>query len=1045
MRRTSRKILAFMLLAVIINHSHAKEPGRITCSGEVVDDKNQPIAGAKVNLHEMFYNSAIRSYATKVIGEVTTGSDGVFSFNTSAESEVYRIGCIVAAKEGLALGFAGWRMREGDKKVQIELGPPEELAGTVVDEDDRPVAGARVSISMLMIGPSRDERGASGPVAEKLFTSTTDGQGGFKFTRIPAGATAEFILKKEGRATVGTYRSTGSPDQKLKFAAGQKDIKLILPPEAKIEGVVVQKKAGEPVGGVRLTAASDQRIAFLVQEPVISNPDGTFSIDSLLGGTYTVQIESSNEVLADWVAEPVQVTTEAGKTESGVKIKVSKGGLLEVTVTEAESKQPVENASVNVRQTQNRQYFGARTDKDGIARARLAPGGYRITGAYKRGFARDRRQEDIVIEDGKTTTISWQLEKEPKITGVVRDPDGRPLAGVELKICPSGREDSTTDSEGEFEIGWDPGRWGPPDRETVFCLVARHKGRNLAAVEEISEDIKTLDIKLHPGVILEGKVVDPNGKGIENVLMRVMLRMSNWGSPIEHDDDSVRTDSDGSFQIRAVPTEHKYNVNARAEGYGRTDVDVQARKAEDSPQDVGQMQLPLANLSVSGRIVDAEGNAIANARIHTYGGNQPYVNTVSDEQGNFTIEGVCEGRIRISTDFNLGGKRLSSRVSTDGGASGIKIVVREGRSTSYYIGTRTYEEILKTSDKVIAGAAVDEEGRPVEGVPVGVRCIKKEREKGKFSWRFASYQNLSDITDEKGRFAIELEEDAEYCLLCSPEKHAAIIVYDVPVNTKDLKVTLPAGGTVTGQLLRTERGKKVPVPNAEVKLEQSSRLSYTHLGFDRDRTTTTDSEGRFRFENIRTKIRPSESRTEEQWEYTTRIWQISYGDAVKTVAFYDSTTIEDFELVVKPKLTGAASLVGSPLPDFDGIKIDLGPEQTNGKIVLVCFFDMNQRPSRHCIRQLSKRTDELKAKDIFIIAIQAAKVEADTFNNWAKNSGITFPVGTIDGQPDYIRARWSVRSLPRLILTDKDHTVCAEGFALSELSEKLTKTRETEK
>ncbi|MCP4610325.1 MAG: redoxin domain-containing protein [Planctomycetes bacterium] len=1035
MRRNGIVILCLVLLIGIINHSSAEEAKQITCKGKVVDDQGHSIADAKVTLHEMVYNKATRSYDTKVAGEVTTETGGAFSFNTSAESDVSRDGYIIVEKEGLALGFANWEMRKGDKELQIKLGQPKELAGVVVDENDKPVAGAQVSILMLIIGTMRDDRGVSGPVAADLFTSTTDAAGKFKFTRIPAEATAEFIMKKEGRATVGTYISTGMANQKLKFVAGQADIKLVLPNEAKIEGIVVQKETAKPVGGINLIAKSEQRLPYLVQEPIVSRQDGTFGISALIGGRHIVQIESSSQGLADWVAESVAVTTEAGKTKSGIKIEISKGGLVEVVVTEADSKKPVENASISIRELRNKQWFNARSDKDGIARIRLAPGTYQMSGAYKQGFTSNKRDENITIEDGKTILIAWQLSSQPRITGIVRDMAGKPLEGVKLTICPmGGRDDSATDSEGKFEISWTPRRMRP-DRDSVYCLVARHEKLNLAAAEEITEDMKKLDMKLHPGVIFEGKVVDPDGKGIADARINVMLRMQGWSSTIER--DIARTDSQGNFRIRAVPPEHKYNINARAEGYGQTDVDIQAQQTGDKNQDLGQMELPLANLSVSGRLVDAQGNPVANARIHTYGGNQPSVNTLSDAQGNFIIKGVCTGRIYISTDVEHDGKRLSSRVTTDGGATGIKIVVREGRAVSYYIKGKTYEQVLNSSDMVIAGVAVDENGLPVAGVPVGVRSIKREREKGKYSWTYASYQTLSDITDEKGRFAIELEEDAEYTLLFSPEEHAAIIAYDVPVNTKDLKITLPNGGSVAGRLVRMEKGKKVPIPNAEVKIEQTSRISYTHLGFDRDRTTLTDSSGYFRFEHLRTKIRPLEGRSEKQWEYIPRIWQISCGEISKTIGFYEGTTIDDFELIIKPKLAEAVSLVNKPLPEFDGINIDLTPEQTKGKMVLVCFFDMNQRPSRHYIMQLKNRTKELKAKDISIIAIQAANIDADALNAWVKDSGVQFPVGLIEGDANETRTYWSVRSLPWLILTDKQHKVCAEGFNLSELDEKI--------
>jgi hypothetical protein len=318
-----------------------------------------------------------------------------------------------------------------------------------------------------------------------------------------------------------------------------------------------------------------------------------------------------------------------------------------------------------------------------------------------------------------------------------------------------------------------------------------------------------------------------------------------------------------------------------------------------------------------------------------------------------------------------------------------------------------------------------------------VCCIKREREPGKFSWSYSSYSTLSDITDKQGRFAIELEEDAEYNLRFSPDNQAAIIVYDIPAGKKDLKVTLPEGGSIAGRLLRIERGEKVPIPHAEVKIEQTDRAAYTHLGFERDRTTITDAEGRFRFEHIRTKVRPDGSRSEQQWERVPRVWEISYGDTSKTIAFYDDTTIEDFELVIKPSLIDSQSLVGSAMPGFDGIKINLPTEQIKNKAVLFCFFDMNQRPSRNCLQQLSKKTQELKAKDIVVVAVQSSKIDENKLDKWIKDQNITFPIGMVRGDEEEIRFIWGIKSLPWLILTDKQHIVRAEGFGLSELGEKL--------
>jgi len=359
---------------------------------------------------------------------------------------------------------------------------------------------------------------------------------------------------------------------------------------------------------------------------------------------------------------------------------------------------------------------------------------------------------------------------------------------------------------------------------------------------------------------------------------------------------------------------------------------------------------------------------------------------------------------------------------------------------------KSYEQIVRGGGKFVAGVAVDKKGLPVAGVLVRVCGHKKPRADGRFSITFSgSFDILNAVTDEQGHFAIELEEDGQYNLLFSPENHAAIIVYDIPVGKSDLKVTLSEGGTVAGRLLRNEDGKQVPIASAEVKIEQSSRSSYSHLGFDRDRKTVTDSQGRFRFDHLRTKMRDLRISKSEQWEYSPRVWNISYGTTSKTIAFYEGTKIEDMKLLVEPDYTNPASLIGKPLPDFDNITIDFHSEQAQDKMLLLCFWDMNQRPSRNCIIELGRRAEELKEKDVTTVAIQASEVDAKELNEWAKKNGIPFPVGMIQGDEAKTRFNWGVKSLPWLILTDTEHIVKTKGFGLDELNHKLQETDHVER
>jgi hypothetical protein len=130
--------------------------------------------------------------------------------------------------------------------------------------------------------------------------------------------------------------------------------------------------------------------------------------------------------------------------------------------------------------------------------------------------------------------------------------------------------------------------------------------------------------------------------------------------------------------------------------------------------------------------------------------------------------------------------------------------------------------------------------------------------------------------------------------------------------------------------------------------------------------------------------------------------------------------------------------VGKPLPQLEGIKLNLSSEQTKNRAILLCFFDMNQRPSRHCIRQLAQKAAELKEMGVTVAAVQTSQATENTLNEWTKKNNIPFTVGAITMDIEKTRFAWGVRALPWLILTDPDHTVCAEGFDLAELDEKIS-------
>jgi hypothetical protein len=132
-----------------------------------------------------------------------------------------------------------------------------------------------------------------------------------------------------------------------------------------------------------------------------------------------------------------------------------------------------------------------------------------------------------------------------------------------------------------------------------------------------------------------------------------------------------------------------------------------------------------------------------------------------------------------------------------------------------------------------------------------------------------------------------------------------------------------------------------------------------------------------------------------------------------------------------------ASLLHEPLGKLDEFNIDFDPEKVKGKRILICFWDMNQRPSRHCMIQLAKRAEQLNNNSVITVAVQASKIEVETLNQWVKKYNIPFPIGMVQGDAKKACFDWGVKSLPWLILTDKQHVVQAEGLGIEEIVDKI--------
>ncbi|HUT29571.1 MAG TPA: DUF1573 domain-containing protein [Sedimentisphaerales bacterium] len=309
-------------------NDNSKAPPLIKCSGKVVDQYGQPLAGAEVTLCKIASDGIAGNIQLIEIGRLVTDSSGRFAFQTEPKPEkptVVLDSVVVAEKEGLGLNWANWPLTE-DEHVTVELGRPARLAGVVVDNDGNPVAGAQVQAVLFKKATPTQEQTEWLPGIAPLqcLSVRADNNGRFEFDNIPSGVSCDLLLTAPGWATTYTYQFGAPPGFKggtgSLFRAGQTDVKVALPAEGRIEGKIVERETDIRVPHLPLAVVPHFTPTFFERFVCVSKEDGSFSIGGLQSGEYLLRTEP-----VQGEAPRLNVTVESGKTTSGVIFELPPG------------------------------------------------------------------------------------------------------------------------------------------------------------------------------------------------------------------------------------------------------------------------------------------------------------------------------------------------------------------------------------------------------------------------------------------------------------------------------------------------------------------------------------------------------------------------------------------------------------------------------------------------------------------------------------------------------------------------------------------------
>jgi hypothetical protein len=627
----------------------------LTITGRVVDSKARPVADAEVAVCERYGVGVTEQDARAISPVVRTDAQGRFAFDLDAalDSSVDRQRDIfvVTRKAGLAYAWE-WLNASINTVVRedfpLVLEPVCPLEGRVVDANGSPVAGAEVQATPVNTWGF----GAFGIVdtwpvlgPREWFTVATGPEGRFRFEGLAADGTAGLRVRAPGWGSVYAFRRHRMSS--FGFDAGLSDVRLSLPREGDIKGLV-RDSQGRPVSGVELLIRSGRErndvTNLYVARRTQSDQTGTFGFKGIPEGLQCIEVRAPEYGPDLWVAKHTKVSVKAGSVAEAV-VRVTQGGTLEVTVLDDRTRCPVPGAQLDVVAEDWRESRPVIADAQGLTTMRVPAGTYLVCVGGDGFFPWESTEQ---VAEGEILRYGATVRPPPRVGGRVLNPGGQPAAGAEVSIHAG--DHTITDHDGRFS--------GTFDQRSVgrdVTIVAQDPVHGLASVLLRGSSSDSAELQLRPAWTVTGKIADPNGMAISAA--RVALYLSANGLSIRC--ARALTGPDGRFEMKAIPpvqADLHYRIAVTAADFGPKEfARINPEGRPGTAVDIGTIELPRADQTLSGIVVDAKGAPAPGVFVGAHGlpkqVDQPNRVAVTDEHGQFRLTRECRGMISLQAGF----------------------------------------------------------------------------------------------------------------------------------------------------------------------------------------------------------------------------------------------------------------------------------------------------------------------------------------------------------------------------------------------------------
>jgi RNA polymerase sigma factor (sigma-70 family) len=537
----------------------------------VLDPQGQPLADA--NVHAGVWTDekgfkANRDYKTDAAG--------------AAQVELPRSFTILrlwARKRPFVTMFAGWEQNElaSGKRVPAEytfrLESAVTAGGRVVDEQGKPVAGAKVEVQMSGDAKPANGDGRAGYdiwLSEGSDAATTDADGRWRIDNVPNHPRAELSLQVSHPDYVSDevwregQKAAGVTTAMLRQGTATLTLK---------GGVIVRGRVTDPSGRpIKEAIVVYRDDPYLTPSELATDADGRFRLPALAPGQTTLTV-----VAPGWAPQLRKVNLRAGLPPQDFEMQPGKP--IRLRVVDGAGK-PVPRAAVNITGWKGSKSLYSsynlpnhpkmpdtgiqrQADADGVWEWASAPDDPVKLQIWSKGFAASELE---VAGGAPERTVT--LKAEHRVTGRVTDAaTGKPIPAFTVIPVDVFRKDFLGAERGNAVAGKD-GRLDFLADRTDIALRLRLEAEGYRSQDgpefRVGEDAaRTQDFRLRPSEPVAGVVLDAGGRPAANA--EVLLATPTEQASFQSDWGNHKTTTDAAGRFAFPDPGEPFAVIARAD------------------------------------------------------------------------------------------------------------------------------------------------------------------------------------------------------------------------------------------------------------------------------------------------------------------------------------------------------------------------------------------------------------------------------------------------------------------------------------------------